>query len=724
MAKKDKFLKRLKRHFFRHGKKEDRLSLNRIMLLVLIFGFVFSLSGCQGNLSLIQKPQDTNHELIKKAQECVIEGLNFYELGNDKEAKQRFDLALNLLSKADLPPGHKDLELLEIGLPERYKRYKLSQIYSRLRGEKVDKPRLAEKEIEESREKIRLMDETIVIEELMEDIEKQKKAEAAQKEVTYLSDDEYIKNEIVRLMAEFGEDEYVVPDIFISSVKHFINVYQTDEREFFEKALRKSVKYLPLIKTIFAQKRVPEDMAYMALVESGFNPLAVSRARAKGLWQFIRSTGRIYGLRSNRYIEERYDPIKSTLAARKYFLDLVAIFGSRSFMLAMASYNAGEMRIQGCLKRLDDPFEQRNFWSIRNCLRKETQDYVPRIIASAIIGKNPKRFGFFDPNDGTKFETVILNRQITLEKIAKISNVSIDTIRKLNPDMDGNSKYTPSRVRNFLLAVPYGTKQAVERELTRIHGKSYALKDITDSYQNRVKYDEEKIRYRVRSGDSLSKIGKKFGVNYKLIAKWNNLPNYRIRTGQVLTIYKGGKIASYYKKEKEVNGNGELRYTVRRGDSLWEIGKKFNVNYKLIADWNDLSGHRIKPGQILTIYRGSPASTIEIAKKVKKGKNLIRYEVEKGNSLYDIGQMFFVHYRDIMRWNNLSSARIYPGTQLKIYTDKNAKLIYYKVKEGDTLSDISKKHNVNLSHLLSYNGLSPKEKIIPKDKLKIYIIED
>ena len=700
------------------------LSLNRILLVVFVFGFVILLFGCQGDLSFTQKPQSTNHELIKKAQGYVIEGLNFYEHGDYKGAKQRFDLALNLLSKADLPPGHKDLELLEIGLPERYKRYKLSHIYSKLRGEKVDKPRLAEKEIQEPREKIQLMDEVVDVEELMEDIEKQKKVEAAQKEVTYLSDDEYIKNEIVRLMAEFGEVDFVVPDIFVSSVKHFISRYQTNEREFFEKALRRSVKYFPMIKTIFAHKRVPEDMAYMAFVESGFNPMAVSRARAKGLWQFIGSTGRIYGLRISRGIDERYDPVKSTLAARKYFLDLVAIFGSRSFMLAMASYNAGEMRIQRCLKKLDDPFEQRNFWSIRNCLRRETQDYVPRIIAAAVIGNNPKRFGFNDPNKGIKFETVILSRQISLSKIAKISNVSIDTIRKLNPDLNKNRKHTPSRVRNFLLAIPYGTKQRVERELARIHGKRYALEDVTDSYQNKVRYDEGKTRYRVRRGDSLSKIGKKFGVNYKLIAKWNNLPNYRIRTGQVLTIYKRGKVASYYKKEKEVNDNGELRYTVRRGDSLWKIGKKFNVNHKLIADWNDLSGHRIKPGQALTIYRGSSASSTEIAKKVRKGKNPIRYEVEKGNSLYDIGQMFEVRYRDIMRWNNLSRARIYPGTKLKIYTDKNAKLIYYKVKEGDTLSDISKKHNVSLSHLLSYNGLSPKDKIIPKDKLKIYIIKD
>lgn len=767
-------------------------SLKRMMLLLLL-GFMLLLIGCLGDMGYIQQQRSTNYEIIKNAQQHIIDGLNSYEKGNRADTKARFDNALSLLERADLPPDHKDMELLEIGLPAQYKKYNLSKVY-----EEVKKVTAKKKSVESDRDEdegsIQVMGEAINVEELIEDIERKK--ETGEKDIVRLaafSGDEYIKKEIVRLMAEFGEPDYVVPDVFFQSIKHFIYTYQTKERKFFEKALRRSGKYLPMIKSIFAQKNVPEDMAYMALVESGFNPVALSRAKAKGLWQFIRSTGRIYGLRVNRYIDERNDPIKSTLAARHYFLDLVAIFGSRSFMLAMASYNAGEMRIQRCLKKLDDPFKERNFWSIRNCLRRETQDYVPRIIAATIIGRNPQRFGFDDPNR-VKFDTVILRRPVSLSQIAQITNVSVSTIRELNTDLNGNRRSTPSHVPNFLLAIPQGTKQLVETHLSKAYVKRHAVQEIVESYNNNIKQKEETVRYRVRRGDTLSGIGKKFGVSYHKIARWNNLRGNMIRPGQRLTIYrKGSRIqtASYTRKAIETgdgvmkytvkrgdslseigksfgvsyrsiaewndlkgtnikpgqtltiytkkvvasrepqkaepeessngSGDGELRYTVIEGDSLWEIGKKFGVNYKLIADWNDLSGNRLKPGQVLTIYKGKAASSKEAA--AKKGKYLTRYEVEKGNSLYDIGQLFDVGYRDIMRWNNLRNARIYPGAKLKIYTDKEVKLVLYGVKRGDTLSGISQKHNIKLSDLLSYNGLTPKDTLTPNRTLKIYVIQ-
>jgi membrane-bound lytic murein transglycosylase D len=769
-------------------------NLKKFMLL-LVLGFMLLLIGCMGDMRYVQQQPSTNHDLIKNAQKHIIDGLNSYERGNHADTKARFDNALSLLKRADLPPDHKDLEILAIGLPAQYKKYNLSKIYAEVKKAKTKKKGF-ESARGEDEGRIQVMGEAINVEELMEEVERKKETgESDLDSLAALSEDEYIKKEIVRLMAEFGEADYVIPDVFFQSIKHFIHRYQTKERAFFEKALRRSAKYLPLLKSILAQKKVPEDMAYMALVESGFNPVALSRAKAKGLWQFIRSTGRIYGLRVNRHVDDRNDPIKSTLAARHYFLDLVAIFGSRSFMLAMASYNAGEMRIQRCLKKLDDPFKERSFWSIRNCLRRETQDYVPRIIAAAIIGRNPKRFGFDDPNR-VKFDTVILRRPVSLSKIAQITNVSVSTIRELNTDLNGKRRSTPSSVPNFILAIPHGTKHMVENQLSKAYVKRYAVREITESYNNNIKKGQEKIRYRVRRGDTLSGIGKKFGVSYKKIARWNNLKGNTIRPGQRLTIYKRGsriQTASYTRKATKTgdgvmkytvkkgdslseigksfgvsyrsiaewnnlkgtsirpgqtltiytkkvvasrqpqqakpgengngNGDGELRYTVIEGDSLWEIGKKFGVNYKLIADWNDLSGNRLKPGQVLTIYKGKTASSKEAATVAKKGKHLTRYEVEKGNSLYDIGQLFDVGYRDIMRWNNLRNARIYPGAKLKIYTNNEVKLVLYGVKRGDTLSGISQKHNVKLSDLLSYNGLTPKDTLTPNRTLKIYVVQ-
>jgi membrane-bound lytic murein transglycosylase D len=165
-------------------------------------------------------------------------------------------------------------------------------------------------------------------------------------------------------------------------VHSYVEYYRDKQREFFERSYLRKHKYWPTIRPVFEAKRIPLELGYMALVESGFAPLARSRANARGLWQFIPGTGRRYGLER---AEDFYDVQRSTDAAAEYLLDLIGIYGSDSFLLATASYNAGEGRIMGCLRHLDDPFGGRSFWEIRGCLARETREYVPRILAAAII---------------------------------------------------------------------------------------------------------------------------------------------------------------------------------------------------------------------------------------------------------------------------------------------------------------------------------------------------
>jgi membrane-bound lytic murein transglycosylase D len=450
-------------------------------------------------------------------------------------------------------------------------------------------------------------------------------------------------------MAEFGEDSYSVPSVFVESVQHFIADYQGPKRKFFQKALRRSAKYVPLITTIFKQKKVPEDMAYMALVESGFSPTATSRARARGLWQFIRSTGRIYGLRINRWRDERLDPVKSTIAAREYFLDLVAIFGSRSFLLAMASYNAGEGKITSCLKRLDDPFEKRNFWAIRGCLKRETREYVPRVIAAAIIAKYPERFGFERPRPLGDVDWLVVTRPTRLSTLARRAGVSEKALRQLNPDISSKARSTPSRVINFPLAVPKGTGTLLAQAFAAVRPLRWDATALEAST----------FAYRVRRGDNLWTIGRRLGISPAKIAQWNGLRGSTIYPGQTLIIYTDGRgpaktLAAQATPKTKPKGY-RFVYVVQKGNSLYDIGRFFGVPYRSIMRWNRLRSARIYPGQKLVLY-------------LPKTPRLIEYKIKPGDTLSRISQRYRVRLDHLMGYNGLLPGDpIRANETLKIY---------------------------------------------------------
>jgi membrane-bound lytic murein transglycosylase D len=630
------------------------LATSRFPIAVVVFLTLVAtalLGGCQPPATSPAPPKPaglyggTNETIILSARASVLHGLRAYEADDWDTTRRAFDEALAILHRADLPDSYKDLKLIQVGLPENYGHYDLSVIHNQVRGHSAKKGDRASHQAVVSEAPLKDLSWTRVSKSAVSFAQTQKPAN--------LPERAFLEGEIVRLMSEFGEESYTVPPVFVESVQRFIDDYQGPRRKFFQRALNRSVKYVPIIASIFRQKKVPEDMAYMALVESGFSPIATSRARARGLWQFIRSTGRIYGLRINRWRDERLDPVKSTIAAREYFLDLVAIFGSRSFMLAMASYNAGEGKITSCLKRLDDPFEKRNFWAIRGCLKRETREYVPRVIAAAVVAKHPKRYGFTLPQAVGDVDWVIVTQRASLRSLARSARISEATLRKFNPDISPKASYTSSRVINFPLAVPKGK-------------------------------------------------------------------------GAVLTASLAA--AQPLRSDARVAKASSFAYRVRRGDNLWTIGKRFGVSPAKIAQWNDVRKGLIRPGQTLVMYLDghrprASASSRPTASSTRAEGHRLTYVVQKGNSLYDIGRYFGVPYRDIMRWNRLRNARIYPGQKLTIYAPKSPRLITYKVKSGDVLSTISRRHRVRLDYLMGYNGLSPGDPIRVGQKLKIYYFD-
>jgi len=244
-------------------------------------------------------------------------------------------------------------------------------------------------------------------------------------------------------------------------VKAYLVYFSTERKNIIRKYLARSTRYLPMIREIFQEHGLPEDLAYLAMIESGFNPHAYSHAQACGMWQFIRGTGLRYGLMINDYVDERRDPEKSTHAAAKYLLDLYKQFGS--WYLAAASYNCGEKRVQ----REMENSPHKNFWdlSANQCLPNETQNYVPQMIAATLIAKNPEKFGFrgvpYLPP--LEYDKVKVDETTSLAAVAMACNVSPEEIQSLNPEL--RRGITPPNAGSYTLRIPKGSTEAFHRNI-------------------------------------------------------------------------------------------------------------------------------------------------------------------------------------------------------------------------------------------------------------------
>jgi membrane-bound lytic murein transglycosylase D len=286
------------------------------------------------------------------------------------------------------------------------------------------------------------------------------------------------------------------------AVRQNLGLFSTRIREKFSQWLSRSGKYLDLMKDILKKKDIPEDMVFLSLIESGFNPYAYSIARAAGPWQFIASTARRYGLEINWWKDERRDPIKSTEAAADYLKDLYGMFGS--WNLAMAAYNAGEGKIIKALRRSNAD----DYWDLLGTrhIKEETKEYVPKFIAASLIANNPKDFGFDDIqyNQPMRYDEVKVDAPIDLDVAAECAGADLDTIKKLNPEL--RRWCTPPDVPHYVLRIPEGTKETFLKNLANIP-------------------DEERFtidRYKVKKGDTFRRIARKTGIPASVILALNS----------------------------------------------------------------------------------------------------------------------------------------------------------------------------------------------------------
>jgi membrane-bound lytic murein transglycosylase D len=360
------------------------------------------------------------------------------------------------------------------------------------------------------------------------------------------------------------------------SVLSCIDLYQGRLREWFEAALSRGGRYLPHIREVFASEGVPQDLAYLALVESAFHTRALSRAKAAGMWQFIPSTGRRFGLAQDWWVDERSDPEKATRAAARYLRELYDLFGD--WNLALASYNAGEGRVSRAMER----YGANDFWTLSRVsdLAQETRNYVPMIHAAIVVAKAADKYGFdIAPDPVLTYDTVPVKGAVDLRVIAECVGTGVNTVQSLNPEL--RRLATPNRT--FRVKVPQG-KGA----------------DLTGCLETLPA--EKRVAFRthvVGRGQSLASIAKRYGARAGEIASANGLGSgKRLARGTELIIpVKAGPA-----RDLAAATRTAIHHRIRSGDTLHALAQRYNTTVADLMSWNNLTGTLLAAGNTLTIY--------------------------------------------------------------------------------------------------------------------------
>jgi membrane-bound lytic murein transglycosylase D len=482
---------------------------------------------------------------------------------------------------------------------------------------------------------------------------------------------------------EAGTDQMVgeTPHDFLGAVEKSIKYFSISVKEHFSRYLFRSGRYMGLMRSILRENYLPEDLVFLALIESGFNPKAYSFAAASGPWQFIRGTAVRYGLKVDRYVDERRDPIKSTRAAAAYLNDLYKMFGS--WPLALASYNCGEGNVARAVSRRGTE----DFWELRKSrsLPTETMEYVPKFLAAKLIANDPKKYGFENVQYDTpfQFEEVVLDRCTDIDLVAKCCEVPVQDIKDLNPELIRGC--TPPYLPNYNIRIPKGTK---EKFL-----KAYAaLSDEEKTARPRTVENKSK-RYVVKKGDTLKSVARKFDLTVAELAGRNNLRlSSRLRKGQRIVIPgiggqdSGGSVRTVSAKSVASPAEKPSSYTVKKGDSLARIAKKNGLSVKQLASLNGIAVKtKVRSGQKLKLAGGGSDATqpddnsnklvqkvsVSGGKKTSKSKTASKaskqsYTVKTGDTIYSISKKYGISTDALMKANGMGKPKIKKGQNLVI----------------------------------------------------------
>ena len=510
-----------------------------------------------------------------------------------------------------------------------------------------------------------------------------------------------------------------LPLALTADVKRLLNYFTESRRGIatIRASLGRGSAYRPMIERILEEEGVPRELYYLAMAESGYRPKAHSRVRATGMWQFMSSRGKQYGLRQDRYVDLRYDAETATRAAAKHLKDLHIEFGD--WYLAMAAYNSGPNRVKSAIRRTGS----RDYWTLikRRALPSETRNYVPIILAMTLVGQNLSLFdlGEIDYAPPLEYDTVRMAGETSFALIADATGYSADAIKDLNQGLLRSA--TPPYA--YDLRLPKGSTDRFEREIAlvpadkRLNWRRYEVRpgETLAAVANRYKVKPETLlelnslpaesllqggqrltiptttklaiyryyggaggllepgtgRYRIASGDTLGGIARRFGTTVANLQQWNGLPNTRIRAGRYLIV--DPNAASGTTTAAVASGSGPTgRYTVRRGDSLSRIGARVGASVAQLKAWNGIRGTTIRVGQTLKVPGPAPKApapqraSAGIPARQTPAPSPNHYRIRSGDSLSTIAEQFGVSVSDLRTWNNLRSSRIRAGNFLLV----------------------------------------------------------
>ncbi len=561
-----------------------------------------------------------------------------------------------------------------------------------------------------------------------------------------LSGDSETKDDVPTSVEDYLQRLKALPTViempYNQVVRSYIDMYTQRRRTLVEEMLGLSLYYMPIFEQALEQEGLPLELKYLPVIESALNPDAVSRVGATGLWQFMLSTAKGLGLEVNSLVDERRDPIRSSELAAKYLKQLYEIYGDWS--LAIASYNCGPGNVNKALRRAGGG--KQDFWDIYYYLPKETRGYVPAFIAANYVMTyhNDHNIGNALAKRPVLTDTIHITQRVHFDQISEVLGIPVEELRVLNPQYRRDE--IPGDIRPYALTLP--SKQVYsyivsEDSIVNHNSAKYARRttavpggEISDSEtQLVVKY------HKVKRGETLSIIARRYGVSVSTLKKWNGLRSSRLKTGQRLRINTYQRVA---KKEEPETVQEELAenkveqpvekpnttvqqsvdvdtkyHTVHRGETLGLIAERYGVTVSRLKDWNDLRSNKIFVGQRLKVVSMVDKGEIEVEGDADVQENATTHKVRRGESLFSIAEDYGVTIDNLKEWNNLSSSSIDAGQTLIVNasaaktskkssgsSEKKAATTKHKVRRGETLGAIASRYGVTVDNLKDWNNLS------------------